>query len=143
MFCNIFFLQNLASFRAGIPTHRQLQILNENAIVSLHDDTMTEEKVKVNVLANPDTLFLMPINDTVERINKYVINTLFGNQNVMGHVINGLNVPMAIYKNMTVIITENRYFLIFLYMILFSQMLDYCFPLKQYETTTSNTLYEI
>ena len=74
---------------------------------------MTEEKVKVNVLANPDTLFLMPINDTVERINKYIINTLFGNQNVMGHVINGLNVPMAIYKNMAVIIMENRYFLIF------------------------------
>ena len=112
--------------------------------MSLHDDAVTEEKVKVNILANLHTLFLTPTNnDTVERINKYVINTLFGNQNVMGHVINGLNVPMAIYKNMTVIITESRYFLIFLYMILFSQMLDYCFPLKQYETTTSNTLYEL
>ena len=88
--------------------------------MSLHDDTVTEEKDKVNILENPPTLFLTPTNDIVERINKYVIYTLFGNQNVMRHVINGFNVPMAIYKNMSAIITENRYFLILLYAILFS-----------------------
>ena len=107
---NIFFLHDLASFRAGIPTRRQLQLLNKNALVSLHDDNVTEEKVRLNILANPHTLFLTPTNSTVEKINEYVINTLFGNQNVMRYVINGLHVPMPIYKNMTVIITENRYF---------------------------------
>ena len=107
---NIFFLHDLASFRAGIPTRRQLQLLNKNALVSLHDGNVTEEKVRLNILANPHTLFLTPTNSTVEKINEYVINTLFGNQNVMRYVINGLDVPMPIYKNMTVIITENRYF---------------------------------
>ena len=107
---NIFFLHDLASFRAGIPTRRQLQLLNKNALVSLHDGNVTEEKVRLNILANPHTLFLTPSNSTVEKINEYVINTLFGNQNVMRYVINGLHVPMPIYKNMTVIITENRYF---------------------------------
>ena len=107
---NRFFLHDLASFRAGIPTHRQLRLLNKNALVSLYDDHITEEKVRVNILANPHTLFLTPTNSTVEKINEYVINTLFGNQNVMRYVINGLHVPMPIYKNMTAIITENRYF---------------------------------
>ena len=107
---HIFFLHDLASFRAGIPTHRQLRLLNENALVSLYDDNITEEKVRVNILANPHTLFLTPTNSTVEKINEYVINTLFQNQNVMRYVINGLHLPMPIYKNMTVIITENRYF---------------------------------
>ena len=106
-----FFLHYLASFRAGIPTHRQLQRLNKNALVSLNDDTVTEEKVKVNIRANPHTLFLAPTNATVERINEFLFNNLFGNENVMLYVINGLHTPMAIYKNMTVIITENRYFL--------------------------------
>ena len=73
--------------------------------------TVTEEKFKVNLLTNPHTLFLAPTNATVERINKYAFNTLFGNENAIQYVINGLHIPMAIYKNMTVIITENRYFL--------------------------------
>ena len=94
-----------------MPTHRQLRLLNKNALVSLYDDDIIEEKVRVNILANPHTSFLTPTNSTVEKINEYVINTLFGNQNVMRYVINGLHVPMPIYKNMTVIITENRYFL--------------------------------
>ena len=96
-----FFLHYLASFRAGIPTNRQLQRLNKNALVSLNDDTVTEEKVKVNILANPHTLFLAPTNATVERINEFVFNNLFGNENVMLYVINGLHTPVAIYKNMT------------------------------------------
>ena len=106
-----FFLHDLASFRAGIPTHRQLQRLTKNALVSLHDDIVTEEKVKVNILANPNTLFLAPANAVGERINAFVFNNLFGNENVMLNVINGLHTPMAIYKNMTVIIMENKYFL--------------------------------
>ena len=77
--------------------------------MSLHDENVTEEKVRVKILVNPHTLFLTPTNNTVEKINEYVINTLFGNQNGMWYLINGLHVPMPICKNMTVIITENRY----------------------------------
>ena len=101
--------------------HRQLRLLNKSALVSLHDDNVTEEKVRVNILANPHTLFLTATNSTVEKkINEYVINTLFGSENVMQYVINGLHIPMPIYKNMTAIITENRYYFPFLHHIFLS-----------------------
>ena len=82
-------------------------------MVSLSDDFVTEEKVKVNILANPGTIFLAPTNATVERINQYVIDILFAKDKVLRYVTNGLHSTMPIYQNMTVIITENRYSLVY------------------------------
>ena len=96
---NIFFLRGLASFRAGISTRTQIQRLNRNVLVSLHDDTVTEEKVRMNILANPHTLFLASTNATVEKIHEYVINALFTKGDVIRYIINGLHIPMPIYKN--------------------------------------------
>ena len=73
---------------------------------------MTEDKVKVNILANPHTLFLAPTNRTVEQINQHVIDILFAKYKVLRYVTNGLHSTMPIYENVTVIITENRYSLL-------------------------------
>ena len=108
---NIFLLYDLTSFRAGLPTHSQLRLLNKNTLVFLYDDKVTEEKVKVNIIANPHTLFLVLNNAIVKKINENVISTVFVNEKIMRYVIHGLHLPMPIYKNMTAIITENKYFL--------------------------------
>ena len=60
-------------------------------------------------MANPQTLFLAPSNSTVETINNYVINILFERHQPIAEIINAFKSSMKIYKNMTVIITENRY----------------------------------
>ena len=60
-------------------------------------------------MANPQTLFLVPSNSTVETINNYVINILFERHQPIAEIINAFKSSMKIYKNMTVIITENRY----------------------------------
>ena len=104
-------LYDLTLFRAGLPTHSQLRLLNKNTLVFLYDDKVTEEKVKVNIIANPHTLFLVLNNAIVKKINENVINTVFVNEKIMRYVIHGLHLPMPIYKNMTAIITENKYFL--------------------------------
>ena len=78
--------------------------------MSLHNDHLTEEKIQINIYANPSTTFLAATNATVEEINKTVVQVLFANERPLCYVINGLQSPMAIYKHMTVIITENRYF---------------------------------
>ena len=70
---------------------------------------ITIDKVRVNVLANPHTLFLAPSNSTAETINRYVTDILFENHTSLVEVINGFKLPMKIYKDMAVIITENRY----------------------------------
>ena len=93
----------------GLPTPKQIARLNQNALVSLHNDLVTEERFKL-ISANPDTTFLAPTNATVEQINKYVVNVLFANERPLCYVVNGFQSPMAMYKNMTVIITENSYY---------------------------------
>ena len=82
-----------------MTTRTQIQRLNRNAFVSLHGDTVTEEKVRMNILANPHTLFLAPTNATVEKIHEYVINTLFTKGDVIRYIVNGHHIPMPIYKN--------------------------------------------
>ena len=81
--------------------------------MSLHDDALTEEKVRVNILVNPHTLFLAPTSATVEKIYEYVaptsatvekiyeyvLNTLFAKEDVIRYIINGHHIPMPIYKN--------------------------------------------
>ena len=78
--------------------------------MSLHDDFLTKDKVGVNIIANPHTIFLAPTSGTLETINQYVIETLFEKEPVLHYIINGLKRPMPVYKNMTVIVMENRYF---------------------------------
>ena len=102
-----------ASFRIGIPTPKQIDRLNTNALVSLTNDFITTDKIRINLFANPHTLFLAPSNSTVAKLNQQIIEILFANHVQIAQVMNGIHEPMDIYRNMTVIITENRYFLFF------------------------------
>ena len=61
-----------------------------------------------NIRKNPFTTFLAPTNATVNTINQYVVEVLFGNQTPLMTVINGQQISMPIYQNMTLVITENR-----------------------------------
>ena len=99
----------LASFRTGLPISAQIKQLNQNSLVSLSNDSITKDKVRVNIEAKPHTLFLAPSNSTVETINKYVTEILFEKHPPIAEVINSFRVPMKIYRHMTVIIMENRY----------------------------------
>ena len=102
----IFF--HLAPFRRGFPTNKQIHRLNQNALVSLSNDNITKEKIEINIIANPNTTFLAPRNSTVNTVNNFVIDVLFSNQTPLMTITNGLQDPMMVYRNMTVIITENR-----------------------------------
>ena len=93
----------------GFPINKQIHRLNQNALVSLSNDDITEEKVKTNIFANPHTIFLAPTNSTVDIINNFVINVLFRDQRPLMIITNGLQNHMLIHRNMTVVITENRY----------------------------------
>ena len=42
-----------SSFRVWLPTSVQIQQLNRNSLVSLLDDIITIDKVRVNIMANP------------------------------------------------------------------------------------------
>ena len=99
----------LASFRTGLPTSAQIKRLNWNSLMSLSNDSITKDKVRVNIEANSHTLLLAPFNSTVETINKYVTEILFEKHPPIAEVINSFRIPMKIYRHMTVIITENRY----------------------------------
>ena len=109
IYFNISSLYFLASFRIGLPTSAQIERLNRNALVSLSNDSITKDKVRVNIETNPHTLFLAPSNSTVETINKYVTEVLFQKHLPLAEIMNSFKVPMKIYRHMTVIITENRY----------------------------------
>ena len=99
----------LASFTTGLPTSIQIKRLNRNSNVPLSNDIITIEKVRINIVTNPHTLFLVPSNTTVDTINKYVTEVLFENHSPIAEVINSLKVPMKLYKHMTVITVENSY----------------------------------
>ena len=83
--------------------------LNRNSLVSLATDDISADKIRINAHANPNPLFLVPTNTTVNHINQHVIGTLFEKERPIGEVTNALMLPMKIYKNITFIITENRY----------------------------------
>ena len=99
----------LASFPMGLPTNKEINKLNQNALVSLSNEHITQEKVKTNILTNLHTIFLAPTNSTVDIINNFVINLLFRDQTPFMVITNGLQNQMPIHRNMTVVITENRY----------------------------------
>ena len=99
----------LTSFRMGFPTNKQIHRLNQNALVSFSNDEITPEKVQTNIFTNPHTTFLAPTNSTVDKINNFVINTLFRDHLPLMVITNGLQNQMPIHKNMTAVITENRY----------------------------------
>ena len=108
-FNNVYFIWLSAPFRHGIPSKAQIDTLNRNSLVSLATDDISAEKIRINIYANPNTSFLAPRNTTVNIINQHVINTLLENDTPVGDVTNALMLPMKIYRNMTVVITENRY----------------------------------
>ena len=93
----------------GFPTNKQIHRLNLNALVSLSNDEITQEKVERNIFTNPHTTFLAPTNSTVDKINNFVIHSLFPDKLPLLIVTNGLQNQMPIHRNMTVVITENRY----------------------------------
>ena len=100
---------SLTSLPMGLPTNKEIHKLNQNALVSLSNDHITQEKVKTNILTNLHTIFLVPTNSTVDIINNFVINLLFRHQTPFMVITNGLQNQMPIHRNMTVVITENRY----------------------------------
>ena len=96
------------TFRNGLPTNKQINRLNRNALVSLSDHKISREKVAINLHHNPHTTFLCPSNATATTINIHVIDVLFQKDRPMCYVINAHKGPMLIYQNMTVVVTENR-----------------------------------
>ena len=98
----------LASFRIGLPTNKQIHRLNRNALVSLSNDLITIKKVTISIKTNPSTTFLAPTNAAVNTVNQYVTEVLFSNQIPLMNVVNAQQMPMMIYRNMTLVITENR-----------------------------------
>ena len=62
----------------------------------------------INIRKNPFTTFLAPTSATVNTINRYIVEVLFGNQTPLMTAINGQQILMPIYQNMTLVITENR-----------------------------------
>ena len=57
---------------------------------------------------NPHTTFLAPASATVNIINDFIMKVLFSNQTPMTTILNYQKEEMAIYRNMSVVITENR-----------------------------------
>ena len=113
-------------------TTKQLCLLNKNTLLSLHDDLLTKDNVEANIVANPHTIFLAPVNATVQKINQYVIEPLFKKEPVLRYNINGLQTPMLIYKNMTVIVMEISYFPSSLFVYFINGLIYY--PLVSCET---------
>ena len=55
----------------------------------------------INIRKNPFTTFLAPANATVNTINRYVVEVLFGNQTPLMTVTNGQQILMPIYQNIS------------------------------------------
>lgn len=97
-----------ASFRHGLPTNKQIHRLNQNALVSLSNDNISIEKVQINLMNNPHTIFLAPANATIDIINAFIVEVLFSNQTPLTIIVNSQQKDMLIYRNMSVVITKNR-----------------------------------
>ena len=98
-----------ATFRIGLPTNKQIHRLNQNAIVSLSNDDITQEKVETCITNNPNTIVLIPTNATVDIINNHVFDVSFESHTPLMVVTNEFQSQMSVYHNMTIIITKNRY----------------------------------
>ena len=99
--------------------NKQIQTLNQNALVSLSNDDITKEKVKTNILMNPHTIFLPPANSTVDIIYNFVIDVLFRDHRPLMIITNALQNQMPIYRK-----TENRYSIFISSMLLQSLMIS-------------------
>ena len=91
-----------------MPPTSCINRLNRNALVSLDNDVIAKEKIEINIRVNPNTVFLTNSNKTANIINQMVLEILFSNQPILGDVLDGNKQPMKLYKNMTVVVTENR-----------------------------------
>ena len=91
-----------------LPPMSHVNRLNRNALVSLENDMITKEKVEMNIRINPNTLFLTNSNKTADIINKMTLEILFTDQPLLGDVLDGNKNPVKLYRNMTVVVTENR-----------------------------------
>ena len=91
-----------------VPPTSCINRLNRNALVSLDNDVITKEKIEINIRINPNTVFLTSSNKTANIINQMVLEILFSNQPILGDVLDGNKQPMKLYKNMIVVVTENR-----------------------------------
>ena len=78
--------------------------LNQNAIVSLDNDIIIKEKAEVNIRKNPHTLFLTATNQAAN----VAIEVLFSTQLPLANVLDGNRNSMNVYKDILVVVTENR-----------------------------------
>ena len=76
--------------------------------MSLDNDIITKGKIEINICINPSTVLLINSNKTADIINQMVLEILFSNQLLLGDVLDGNKPRMKLYKNMTVVVTENK-----------------------------------
>ena len=81
--------------------------LNQNTLVSLKSDSITREKVEINIYRNPHTIFLTVTNPAAHLVNKIAIERLFSTQLPLATILDDNKTPLALYKNMLVVVTEN------------------------------------
>ena len=91
-----------------LPTMSSVNRLSRNALVSLGNDVVTNEKIEMNIRINPNTVFLTTSNKTGDTINKMALDKRFTNQPLLGDVLDRNKQPMQLYENITVVVTENR-----------------------------------
>ena len=91
-----------------MPPTTAIARLNQNTIVSLDTDIITKEKVEINIRRNPHTLFLTTTNRAVNLLNMMAIEILFSKELPLANILDGNRNSMNIYKNMPVVVTDNR-----------------------------------
>ena len=114
IFCNTYVLLctlktfSSAPFKNGIASPNLINVLNKRALVSLCNNEITEEKIRLNIVKNPDTTFLTCENAMSDLINHLVTKMLFTNSRKLATISNSQKLEMDIYKSMLLVITENR-----------------------------------
>ena len=96
-----------AQFRLTVPPTTAIARLNQNAIVSLNNDTITKEKVEVNIRTNPHTLFLTATNRAANLLNLMAIDVLFSTQLPLANVLDGKINSMNVYKHTLVVFMQS------------------------------------
>ena len=81
--------------------------------MSLYNNEITEEKVRLNIMKTPNTTFLTCENATSDLINHLVIKILFTNSRKLATISNSQKLEKDIYKSMLLVITGNRLVLLF------------------------------
>ena len=96
-----------ANFRQNIPPLSLINRLNQNTLVLLKSNSITREKVEINIYRNPHTIFLTVTNPAAHLVNKMAIERLFSTQLPLATILDDNKTPLALYKNMLVVVTEN------------------------------------